>query len=377
MDLANYNPSMLPLLVDAEIFKDEPFFLIDVGCSGGIDSIWRLFKSQLAGVGFDPQQGEIARLRAQESNPNVKYVPALVGLDAEHDFHVRKRQQADGRSRYFEPMLRSSAAALWKRGSALQSNVVGQELTSAKIGLAEYVRSGAIGYVDFIKIDTDGSDLEAAISASQMIRPCHVLGFMIETPFSGSHEDTANSFHNIDRFMRQHGFMLYVLALRQYSRATLPAPFVYDIPAQTISGQVQWADAVYLRDGAAAEYGLIWDEELSPVALLKLAALYELFQLPDCAAELIDSHCDRIAALIEPDKLLDKLTPPLNGEQLSYRDYIAAFGDNPEQFFPHQHTEPPMCDRKARQPPWFWSRISARFRRGSMMASRAAHLGRK
>ena len=164
--------------------------------------------------------------------------------------------------------------------------------------------------------------------------PCGVLGFMIETPFTGSHEDTANSFHNIDRFMRQQGFLPYVMGLRHYSRAALPAKFLYDIPAQTTSGQLIWADTVYLRDGASPQYIHVWGEELDPIAVLKLAALYELFGLPDCAAELIVVHRDRVGTIIDPDQLLDMLTPPLDGEKLSYRDYVEVFKSNPRRFFP-------------------------------------------
>ena len=344
MEFANYEPRMLRYLVEQCVFGTQPFVLFDVGCAGGIDALWRIFGDQLSAVGFDPQQSEIERLGRNESNPDIKYVPALIGLPNNHEFQIRAGQNARAADRYFDPLPRSSAAARWNSGGAQQSNVIGEKLTPTKIGISEYAKSCGIKTIDFVKIDTDGSDLEAAISASEIIRPCGVLGFMIEAPFTGSYQDTANSFHNIDRFMRRQGFMLYVLAQRAYSRAALPAPFVYDIPAQTVSGQVHWADAVYLRDGAAAGYGEIWGQELSTVALLKLATLYELFRLPDCAAELIVMHHGRMASLVNPDKLLDLLTPPLNGKKLSYQDYIATFRNLPEQFFPSggaaQHSLP-------------------------------------
>jgi FkbM family methyltransferase len=325
---------MLPYLVDQCVFGTEPFCLFDVGCAGGIDSLWRLFGDQFSGVGFDPQQDEIERLRRDERSQNVKYVAALIGLGTDHEFNVRRRADARTSDPYFDPLQRSSAAARWNMGSSSQSNVIGEALTKTKFSITEYAKQNGLSRVDFIKIDTDGFDLEAAISATDIIRPCNVLGFMIESPFTGSDKETANSFHNIDRFMREQGFMLYVLAQRNYSRAALPAPFVYRIPAQTVSGQLHWADAVYLRDGASPQYRSIWGQELSTISLLKLAALYELFQLPDCAAELIVVHRDRIAELADPEKMLDRLTPQLNGRQLTYNEYVAAFRDHPEAFFP-------------------------------------------
>jgi len=334
MEFGNYHPSMLPILVGERVFADEPFFLADVGCAGGIDELWRLFGDQFQAVGFDPQQSEIERLRTIESNPSVTFVPALVGLEASHDFHVRKQARPQRAPQYFCSLPRSSAASLWDSGIALQSNVVGENVVTMKVGLSDYARTHRIERVDFIKIDTDGADLEAAISAEDIIRPCGVLGFLIETPFSGSHEDTENSFHNIDRLMRHHGYMPYVIALRSYSRAALPAPFVYDIAAQTVSGQPQWADVVYLRDAAVPDYALIWGEAPSPTVVLKLAALCELFRLPDCAAELILVHHDRIKPLTDPERLLDALTPPFQGQRLSYREYVELFRRSPDRFFP-------------------------------------------
>jgi hypothetical protein len=96
-----------------------------------------------------------------------------------------------------------------------------------------------------------------------------------------------------------------------------------------------WADAVYLRDGASPGYTEVWGgEEPGTIALLKLAALYELFGVPDCAAELIITHRGRIGTVTDPDRLLDLLTPPLDGKQLGYRDYIEVFRSNPRRFFP-------------------------------------------
>jgi hypothetical protein len=336
MEFANYNPPMLRSLVAQRVFAGQPFVIFDVGCAGGIDSLWRVFGDQLAGVGFDPQESEIARLRNSESNPNITYTATFVGLGNEHDFHQRKREsERDSQAaEYFDALSRSSAAALWRRNVAPQSNVIGENLTTSKVGISEYARLTSTSHIDFIKIDTDGYDLEVALSASEIIRRCGVLGFMIETPFTGSHHDTANSFHNIDRFMRQHGFLPYTMGLRHYARAALPAKFLYDIPAQTTSGQLIWADTIYLRDGASPQYTQVWGEELEPIAVLKLAALYELFGLPDCAAELIGAHRERIGKMADPDRLLDLLTPPFDGEKMSYESYVDIFKSNPNRFFP-------------------------------------------
>jgi hypothetical protein len=82
--------------------------------------------------------------------------------------------------------------------------------------------------------------------------------------------------------------------------------------------------------------------DLTPVKLLKLACLYELFSVPDCAAEILVTHRDRLSPLVDVDRLLDLLTPPLDGRPVSYREYLDAFEQDPARFYPSPHEpEPP------------------------------------
>ena len=67
--------------------------------------------------------------------------------------------------------------------------------------------------------------------------------------------------------------------------------------------------------------------------LLKLACLYELFRLPDCAAELVVAHRERLKPLIDPDLLLNLLTPKLDDVERSYDGYLKLLAADPEAFF--------------------------------------------
>src|SRR5258708_1394231 len=62
----------------------EPFTLLDIGCSAGIDSTWRIFGEGLKAVAFDPNVNEIARLRAAETLHGISYEAAFVGIPAGH-----------------------------------------------------------------------------------------------------------------------------------------------------------------------------------------------------------------------------------------------------------------------------------------------------
>ena len=46
----------------ASSLRQEKFTLVDVGCSGGIEPIWRIFGDRFAAIGFDASVAECRRL---------------------------------------------------------------------------------------------------------------------------------------------------------------------------------------------------------------------------------------------------------------------------------------------------------------------------
>jgi hypothetical protein len=57
--------------------KPEKFRLLDIGCSGGIDPVWRAFEPRLQAIGIDASESECWRLAEQERNSDVSYVAAF------------------------------------------------------------------------------------------------------------------------------------------------------------------------------------------------------------------------------------------------------------------------------------------------------------
>jgi hypothetical protein len=331
---------MLPLLRDRSAFSDDPFVLVDVGCSGGIEGAWREFGENLIAHAFDPVIPECEQLRAVEEFPGVKYHARFVGLPPDHAFMRRK----PANERYYHCDLfsgRTSTAYAWtfrvpedvqicgEHVSAPPANELADE--STLVGVADFVREAGLSTVDFIKIDVDGTDFDVLVSTEGILASHQVLGVGIETNWTGTTSETDNTFHNIDRFMRLHGFSLFGVTARSYSRRDLPMPFTLNAVAQTRSGQPVQGDALYLRDlGMRSQKQLA--EEYSTSKLLKLACLFEMFRLSDCAAELINVYRARLVSRIDPELLLDTLTPPLNGQRLPYREYIKAFEQNIKLF---------------------------------------------
>jgi FkbM family methyltransferase len=338
VDNLGFERKLLRALVADGTFADDPFVLVDVGCGLGIDPAWREFGGDLRALGIDPQLAEIERLRQAEKHPGISYHTAFVGLADDHPVRLRRRERLVEES-YFQPFGRTSASyaidrALTTGGASFEETNAwtGERLAAQTVGLADLLQGEGVTEVDFVKTDTDGGDLDVLLSFESMIESAQPLGFMVETYYTGSADESASTYHNVDRLLKRFGFSVYAMSVNRYSRAVLPAQFTYSILAQTVRGQPQWGDLVYLRDAAHPDYGRFG--ELRPTKLLKLACLYELFDVPDCAAELLLFHRDALSPLVDVDRLLDLLTPPLRGRPVTYREYVAAFEADPTLFYP-------------------------------------------
>jgi FkbM family methyltransferase len=339
MENTNPDAPFTRAVVAGGALASDPFVVIDVGCGMGIDPLWRVFEPHFHARGLDPQVDEIERLAAAEENPSVRYRATLVGLPDEDEYHRKRREE--GWSPYFHPVMRSSgyvaAARELERGRRSLPELnswQAERLTARKIGLSDFVAGEGLTSVDFVKIDTDGADYEVLLSARTAIHDAEILGFMVETQFNAQPAGAENGLPNVDALLRGEGFLLYTFTVNRYSRAALPAPFSFGVLAQTTFGQVMWGDTVYLRDAGSEAYTEIWGAELPPTKLLKLACLYELFCLPDCAAELLLRHRGVVGGLVDVDRSLDRLTPPLDGKKVPYRDYVASFERDPYGFYP-------------------------------------------
>ena len=332
MELLSDHTPMTDALRERGAFERHPFVLVDVGCAGGIPPQWRAFGPALIVHGFDPDIAACEAAQAREPFPHVHYHPRFVGLP-DSDLFVQRRR-ADAK--------RWPDTNIWSRVTAGQLAAADAERAteaprladpSTLIGVDAFARAERLRTIDFLKIDVDGPDLEVLESARQTLVDGRVLGVGMEVNWFGSANPTEHTFHNTDRVLREHGFALFGLTIRRYSRSDLPAPFEYDSYARTLFGQPYQGDAVYLRDLAAPRLGDLAHSYPSE-KLLKLACLYELFGLPDCAAEMLNVFAPRLETFGDREPLLDALTPPLNGEHVTYREYLQAFLREPRSFLP-------------------------------------------
>ncbi len=333
MDGLTTHTPMTHLLRERGVFDRYPFVLINVGWAGGIDDAWRAFGPSLVAHTYDPDGAACEDAQAREPFSNVRYHARHVGLPETHPFVQRRRDEA----------TRWPNTNIWDRISAgyLAQHARNEPPAalpsmadpSTVIGVEEIVRAETLPTVDFLKIDVHDPDREVLASAREVLCASRVLGVGMEVNWFGSANPTEHTFHNTDRFLREEGFTLFGLTVRRYSRTDLPAPFENEAFARTLFGQPYQGDGIYLRDLAADHLADI-AADYPPDKLIKLACIYELAGLPDCASEVLNRFARRLRGFGDRASLLDALTPPLLGEQLSYRQYIARFKREPELFLP-------------------------------------------
>lgn len=330
------------LILEHRLWGERPFVLIDVGCSGGIQG-WEILGDRLSAVGFDPLIAEIDRLNTENRQPGTRYEAAFITCASYDQLFAPGLREDRIRSKNNDPFSRSSTAAAMARMPTSYVQEVFNAgapvaLTNRRLELDEYVSDpNERAHVDFVKVDTDGHDIEVLLGARGIFASGGVLGLNVEVQFHGAVHDFANTFSNIDRLLRGYGFTLFELQPYRYSRKALPAPFVYDLAAQTTSGQMLWGEALYFRDLAAPEYEQMWAVDITPERVMKLACLFDIFDLPDCAAELIQSR----GTFLAPDTRQYMLDALASGTPGSYASLVHSFEEDYKHFYPSQ-LQPPV-----------------------------------
>lgn len=294
-------------------FTQAPLVLLDVGCKGGIYYLCHFFAPHLEAHGFELSQDEVVRLEHAANKPSGAHFHFMKCIGPEKDMGG----DADRSSDFF---ARTSAAQISAQMGVYQQAPVATPLPE-EITLDAFAARQKLSAIDFIKTDTDGFDFSILKGAVGLLKT-GVLGLQVECAINGQQSDDANLLRNTDRLLQANGFSLFDMQLFRYSRSILPQPFVTPDPAQTEKGQVSWCDAIYFRDLAAPDYEVQYGFTPTIAQVLKLAACYEIFGFPDCAAELLFKYRDRLPLPLAP--LLDALTPRHMGK-LSYEEYMATF----------------------------------------------------
>ena len=318
----NRNPRTLRSL-DRLLEAGERFVLMDIGARGGVSEQWRPIAHLARVIGFEPDQAECNRLNALGTG--IEFHPcALHSSPGEHVFYLTESDYCHG----FRPC---DPRYFGRFPNAINNRVRG-ELRVRADSLDNFAAGAALDHVDFIKIDTEGSELDILRGGRASLHTRRVLGLLVEVWWDPRLKNQP-SFAEMDSHIREQGFTFFDLECQRYPRNSLPVgriarasrgasrfrllrrignalshrtPYRHD-------GQILTGDALYFRDPVwdlRERAGTFeWDDQ----TILRLVGLLDLYGYPDFAIEILDFYRERFVRPVDVDGLIDALVPPLDG----------------------------------------------------------------
>lgn len=296
---------------------------MDIGARGGVSEQWRPIAHLARVIGFEPDPAECDRLNA--SATGMEFHPcALHSSPGEHVFYLTESDFCHG----FRPC---DPKYFGRFPNAINNRVRGQLRVRAD-SLDNFAAAAGLDHIDFIKIDTEGSELDILRGGHTSLGSRRVLGLLVEVWWDPRLKNQP-SFAEMDSFIREQGFTFFDLECQRYPRNSLPVGRMARASGTTSrfrflrrvagalshrtpyrhDGQILTGDALYFRDpvwdlreGACS---FDWNDQ----TILRLVGLLDLYGYPDFAIEILDFYRERFARPVDVDGLLDALVPPLDG----------------------------------------------------------------
>jgi FkbM family methyltransferase len=305
-------------LVKNGFLKANPLTVVDIGARGGTEPHWGPYGGSIRFIGFEPDKEECEKLNQNlpEGSEDKFYPVALHKDKGERTFYI----QAPSSSGFYE-----ADPKLVKR--FVDEDTVRVRGTAAlkTTDLDSFAAENNFPEIDFIKTDAEGGDFDIIQGAAGQLRKS-VLGISSElyiSPWRGEGRGLTEA----EQFLRPLGFLLYNIDFYRFATKAFPgiASAAPDRCGVAPYGQLNFCQAVFLRDAVAEIEGkklmeADWNEE----RVLKMASLYEHFNLPDCAIELLEvaGRHGILSKKIDLAQARDLIVSGYFGRNVKYEDYM-------------------------------------------------------
>jgi hypothetical protein len=181
------------------------------------------------------------------------------------------------------------------------------------VALDDYLPKNGINQVDFLELDTQGSELDILLGAEKLLRSS-VLGVRVEVEFSAMYNNQP-LFADVDSLLRQTGFMLFDLERYHLRRKTGQAQIL-------CKEQLVWGQALYFKDWRYAPAAFT-KQKLGKLAMVASFHGFHSYALE--ILEYLQSGNANMLSLDERDQLVRILNDRTPFWELSLRESMTQF----------------------------------------------------
>jgi FkbM family methyltransferase len=242
--------------------------VVDVGSRSGVHPVFREVASLVDAVGFEPDVEECERLneasRLTQGYRSLTFLPFGLGsADGEATLHLCRARGTSSLYTVNRPFVD-------RFPDASRFDVQAERCIPIR-SLDGVVGDPAIGspkWIDFVKVDTQGSELDILLGARKTLGS-QVVAVEVEVEFARLYESQP-VFRDVDAFMVECGFTLFKLRRQEWVKRC------FETRPEWTAGQLVFGDVLYLRDPLSREAR--WNPQNSRQAevLVLMAILYDL-----------------------------------------------------------------------------------------------------
>jgi FkbM family methyltransferase len=182
-------------------------------------------------LGFEPDEKAHERLSRNPSPGHTYYKVAAGGSEGTRTLYVTREPACSS-------LLQPNANLVGQFTDCARQFEVVEQRTVETVSLNNFLPGAGVAGVDFLELDTQGTELEILKGADHFLA-AGVVGLKIEMEFLPFYQGQA-LFGAVDEYLRSFGFMLFDLTRNRYRRAAIPRDLI-------TRGQLLWGDALYLR----------------------------------------------------------------------------------------------------------------------------------
>ena len=257
------------------LLENNPLILVDVGASGGVHKRWHHYGVGVKTILFEPDYEEFVKLVSKKSENSLVINSALAEKSKIVDFNICKWQEASS--------IYTPNQSLLDRYEDSERFNIERTVSLEADSINSLLQKENINEIDFIKIDTQGSELDILKGATSFYD--NLIGLEVEVEFIELYQKQP-LFSEVNSFIESKGFSLVDLKRTYWRRK-----------AKNYSnrkGELISADALYFKEPE----NIIALNNLNQEKIIRSIHTYLAYGYDDLAKTLLD--------LSEKDGLLSK-----------------------------------------------------------------------